>query len=143
MTRQNTQAEVASLKTEHASLEREIADWRQWWAELKEIGQPHFGEMGNRIAQFREHLAAHFAHEESQKGLSLVKDLPPETVQRLAELRDEHAGLLEELDSLIERLQSCEPQFHCWSDARKEFDSFLTRLDSHENAEEAAYGRLK
>lgn len=143
MSRQRTQAEVASLKAEHSSLEREIADWRTWWAELKELGQPHFGEMGNRLAQFREHLAAHFAHEESQKDLGLVEDLPPEAVQRLAELRDEHEGLLEELDQLVQRLRSCEPQFTCWSEARKEFDAFLTRLDDHENAEEAAYGRLK
>jgi hypothetical protein len=143
MNRQDTRTEVASLKSEHTSLEREIAEWRHWWAELKEMGQPHFGEMGARLARFRGHLAAHFAHEESQKALSLVDDLPPETVRRLAELRDEHSGLLEELDGLVERLQSCQPQFDCWSDAREQFDAFLTRLDAHENAEEAAYGRLK
>jgi chromosome segregation ATPase len=143
MNRQDTRAEVASLKTEHSSLEREIADWRQWWAELKELGRPQFGEMGDRLAQFREHLASHFAHEESQKALNLVENLPPETVRQLAKLRDEHGGLLEELDRLIERLQACKPQFDCWSDARKQFDAFLTRLDTHESAEEAAYGRLK
>lgn len=143
MSRQRTQAEVASLKAEHSALEREIADWRTWWSELKEIGQPHFGEMGNRLAQFREHLAAHFTHEESQTVLGLVDDLPPETVERLAELRDEHSGLLEEIDGLVERLKACEPQFDCWSDAGKEFDAFLTRLNAHESAEEAAYSCLK
>ena len=143
MSRQKTTAEVANLKAEHSSLEREIADWRQWWAELKELGQPHFGEMGARLAQFREHLAAHFAHEESQKALSLVENLPPIMVQQLAELREQHEGLLEELEGLIERLQACEPQFDCWSDARNQFDAFLTRLDAHESAEEAAYSRLK
>lgn len=143
MSRQGTQPEVARLKAEHSSLEREIADWRKWWAELREMGQPHFGEMGARLAQFRTHLAAHFAHEESQKALALVEELPPETVARLAELRDEHSGLLEEIDGLVERLQACQPQFDCWGDARREFDAFLTRLGAHETAEEAAYGRAK
>ena len=41
------------------------------------------------------------------------------------------------------RLQACDPQFEGWSDARSEFDAFLTRLKAHENAEEAAYRRLK
>jgi uncharacterized coiled-coil DUF342 family protein len=143
MSRQQTRSKIDSLKSEHSSLEREIRDWRKWWAELKEIGKPNFGEMGLRLAQFREHLAAHFAHEESQKGLSLVENLRDETVEQLAGLRDEHASLLEELDRLIEQLQAREPKFSCWGDARKEFDAFLTRLDAHENAEEAVYGRLK
>jgi hypothetical protein len=141
--KRQSKVKTSSLKREHSSLEREIREWREWWSQLKELGQPHFGEMGARLAQFREHLAAHFAHEESQKGLSLLASLPDETVLRLASLRDEHGGLLSEIDGLIERLQAGEPQFSCWSDARNEFDAFLDRLDTHERAEEAAYGRLK
>jgi len=142
MSQQNTQADAARLKSEHASLDREIADWRTWWRELNEMGQPHFGEMGDRLAHFRAHLAAHFAHEESQRGLSLVAELPPESVKRLAQLRDEHGSLMEELDRLIMRLQGCEPEVECWGGAHQEFEAFLGRLDAHENAEEAVLSRL-
>lgn len=143
MTGHRAQADAGSLTTEHSSLNREIADWREWWAELKEMGLPNFGEMGARLARFREHLAAHFEHEENEKSLALVEQLPHETLDRLAQLRDEHAGLLADLDHIVERLQACDPQFEGWSDARSEFDAFLTRLKAHENAEEAAYRRLK
>lgn len=128
--------EAATIKSEHASLNREIADWRQWWEELKEMGQPHFGEMGGRLAQFRAHLVTHIAHEEK-----LLSESTAEVAKQLPRLRDGHAGLLSELDRLIERLRACEPDFECWSAARLDFDRFLDHLQAHEADEERLFAR--
>ena len=123
--------EAATIKSEHASLNREIADWRGWWEELKELGQPHFGEMGGRLAQFRAHLITHINHEES-----LLGEAPAEVAKALPRLQEAHAGLLSELDRLIERLRACEPDFNCWGAARSEFEQFLDHLQAHEADEE-------
>ncbi|MCA9073387.1 MAG: hemerythrin domain-containing protein [Planctomycetaceae bacterium] len=137
-----TESDVAALKREHSSLDDEIAEWREWWGQLRDLGDPHFGEMGDRLAQFREHLAAHFAHEESQGCLSLVMELPDNLVKRIAELRDEHPKLLGELDQLISQLQQCDPQLDCWGKAREEFEGFLDQLNTHEEAEDAFLDQL-
>lgn len=137
MSQQTLQTEAASLKREHASLIHEIDEWRDWWRELAEMGQPHFGEMGDRLAQFRDHLAAHFAHEKKQDYRAMDAELPVEKAGELARLRVEHAALLDDLDQLVDELQKCEPEIGCWSDARYEFEEFLNRLYAHEDAEDA------
>lgn len=142
MNRQLTATEVAALKREHASLDDEIFEWRQWWGQLSELGEPHFGEMGDRLAQFREHLAAHFEHEERHGCLSLVLELPDDLVQQTADLRDEHPRLLSELDELITRLRKCDPELDCWGKARDEFEAFLDQLNTHEDSEDAMLDQL-
>lgn len=137
MSQPTLQTEAASLRREHTSLIQEIDDWREWWRELNELGQPHFGEMGDRLARFREHLAAHFAHEERQDYRTMDAELSAEKAEQLARLRAEHAALLDDLDQLVNELRQCEPNIACWSDARYEFEEFLNRLNDHEDAEGA------
>lgn len=131
----STKTSFDELKAEHESLSHEIDDWRKWWGELSQMGWPRFGEMGDRLARFREHLAAHFAHEERLGALPIVSEQSPENVAALAELQDEHRPLLEELQGLIDRLKQCEPDVDCWGNARQEFEVFLGKLYHHEEAE--------
>lgn len=138
----STQRESAALRNEHASLEREVAEWREWWTQLKEIGDPHFGEMGDRLARFRDHLSAHFQHEETQECLPLVLAVSPLTAQQIARLRDEHQQLLDDLDRLIERLHACDLERDCWGQARQDFETFLDRLNTHEAAEDRLLDRV-
>lgn len=135
-------AAVAALQKEHTLLDREIADWRAWWRELSEMGIPHFGEMGDRLTRFRDHLAAHFAHEEQQGCLPVVIGLPAGSVKQMAELRDDHSPMLAELDRLIARLQACEPDFGSWRNARQDFEAVLDRLNQHEQAEDHLLDQL-
>ena len=135
-------SESAVFRKEHASLDHEIADWRTWWRELSELGKPQFGEMGDRLTHLREHLAAHFAHEESQPGLDLSLSLPPRDVQKMAALRDEHKKLLGELDRIVDRLSGCSAEYDCWGKAREDFETFLNRLNAHEEAEETLLDSL-
>jgi len=138
MTETNLQRSASS----HGSLDAEIAEWRQWWGELAEMGDPHFGEMGSRLAQFREHLASHFADEENGIFLTLVNAADSQTVKEVARLQDEHATFLQDLNLLVERLQACHTDLVCWGDARAEFEDFLDRLKSHEEAEEELNARV-
>ncbi len=108
-----SQIEADILKDQHAALDREISDWRTWWKELSELGQPNFGEMGDRLAQLRENLVAHFAIEESHGSPS-----------RATRLREEHPELIAELEGLIARLHSCEGGFECWGGAVRRLRNF-------------------
>lgn len=127
---QNTAAPpVDTLQQEHDDLEAEVQEWRKWWGELSQLGQPHFGEMANRLSKFRDHLSAHFQHEEFQGPLA------QEPGADVASLWREHAHLLAELDRHIERLRTCGPNAGCWGGARDEFEAFLNHLSRHEEHE--------
>ncbi|QDV20556.1 hypothetical protein Pan153_52320 [Gimesia panareensis] len=133
---------VLSLKDEHTRLDREIAGWREWWAQLCEIGSPHFGEMGDRITQLRDHLSSHFHHEENEADLPLVRQLSKDKVYHVAELKDEHNQLMAELQNIIDRLQGQGPEYKYWGEAKQDLDTFLERLDHHEMAEEEILDEL-
>lgn len=127
-----TLSESAALKDEHAAIDKQIRDWREWWHELDQMGVPHFGEMGNQLRTFRDGLAAHFRHEERLESLDLVASSPR---LPMTSLHEEHEQLLFELDQLISRLCAPVPEFDSWSKARAEFEKFLDRLAEHEQTE--------
>jgi hypothetical protein len=120
---------AATLEQEHQAIEQEVAAWRRWWDELSQMGQPHFGEMGDRLARFRERLSAHFQSEEFRGPLAGRPG--PE----VAALWREHAQMLAELDLLVARLHRCGPDVGCWGSARHDFESLLDRLHAHEQRE--------
>ncbi|MCA9091537.1 MAG: hemerythrin domain-containing protein [Planctomycetaceae bacterium] len=120
---------LQSLFEEHRALQAECQQWRDWWTELSEMGAPHFGEMGDRLATFREHLASHFRHEETDGPLA-DRETP-----EVRALWQDHVELLSNLDLLIDRLHACGPEVGCWGDARRDFESFLDRLCQHDEAE--------
>jgi len=125
--------ELLSLQQEHDQLEQEVQEWRQWWKELGELGQPRLEEMGARVARFRQHLAAHFQHEEFRGPLA--GPAPSAFAPQIAAVWKEHADLLSELDRLASRLQDSDCQAACWGAARAEFETFLDRLHRHEQFE--------
>lgn len=124
------------LEQEHCELEREVADWREWWRELSELGQPCFGEMSDRLQHFRSRLSAHFQHEKLRGPLAGQPGEPVAAIWR------DHAQLLRDLDQLIARLQDCGPDACCWGGARREFEEFLDRLHAHELHEARLIGEL-
>ncbi|MFV0446322.1 MAG: hypothetical protein ACK5Q5_22340 [Planctomycetaceae bacterium] len=115
-----------SESQELRELEEEIASWRNWWSELSQIGQPHFGEMGDRLALFRRHLSAHFQHQEFHGPLAGHSD------DDVAALWRDHALLLAELDVLVDRLHRCGPDVGCWGTAGKDVERLLEWLHQHE-----------
>lgn len=139
-TRRGLPEAVPDLPKEHLELEQEIADWRRWWSELCEMGEPHFGEMGDRLEQFRTHLLTHFQHEELHSPLA--GPVPPHSMDAVAGLWQDHADLLAELDLLIRRLHACGPDVGCWGDARRDFEAFLEHLFDHEAREQKVLGEM-
>lgn len=136
MTTTDTAKTEVAPRLDHATLDHEIVEWREWWGQLAEIGKPKMDEMANRLAQFREHLTEHFTVEENVGCLSPAEGVSSETASRIAMLRNEHQELLVHLDQLIAKLQGCHPKIDCWGQAREEFEELLDRLNSHEEAEE-------
>ncbi|SFH56969.1 hemerythrin domain-containing protein [Planctomicrobium piriforme] len=123
------------LHLEQQRIDAAIADWRQWWTELKELGKPHFGEMGMRLSKVLDRLTAHFEHEERTGFLVQITNdagADPDTPLKLIQ---EHDELLNELKDLIHRLQTCCESGFSWGEARRAVDAFLERLRQHEHEE--------
>lgn len=123
------------LLEDHLVLRRRIAEMRQWWAELDELGLPKFGEMGTRLEELRDLLAEHFADEERDGYLAAALAAAPRFSRKAEELREQHGQFLEDLNNFINRLKASECGFTCWHEARDEFEAFIQRLGEHDRAE--------
>jgi hypothetical protein len=116
----------------HDVLRKQIADLRQFWSEVSQLGQgPKYEEMGGRVRRLREILADHFASEERDGYLAVAVSTAPLSESAKA-LESQHAEFLKTLDRFIERLAKCESAYHCWEEVRTEFEEFMKRLDQHE-----------
>lgn len=136
----NTTHEIAvELEQEHQALQQEAEEWRQWWRELQDYGQPRFGEMGERIAHFQAHLQSHFQHEETSGPLAEGARVPPALRLHIRKLRIEHGQLLSELAAVIAGLNECGTAFANWGDARQKFEAFLDHLQRHDQEEHALF----
>lgn len=124
-----------ALLDEHARVEHQLDEFGRWRADLCQLGQPRFGEMGVRLQQIRQLLADHFATEEEGGYLASALSVAPQFARRAEELQLQHREFLQQLDELIVRLTSSPAQFPTWSDACREFEAFLVSLREHEHAE--------
>ena len=125
------------FQREQHAMHRKIDEWRQWSQELSEIGQPRFGEMHDRLRSIREHLAAHFQHEENSGFFQQTIELKPECANQAESLLGEHQTFLNDLEGLCNRLGPADPEFESWGEANKAFEEFLQRLQTHEKQEHA------
>lgn len=123
------------FQNEQHTMHRKIDDWRQWWKELSDFGQPRFGEMRDRLQTFRDSLAAHFQHEEESGFFQRLVDLEPECESQVTQLLTEHQQFLNDLNRLCSRLGSAEPDFESWGEANQAFEEFLSKLERHEKQE--------
>lgn len=129
---------------EHAELNQQIADWRSWWEELQQLGLPHFGEMGDRVARFRETLAAHFHHEEfSGPFADLTETAEPANQLQIKEFWQEHHRILEALDGLVQKLKKCQPEESCWTAARSEFETVIQQFEAQEQREDELLKKIR
>ncbi len=131
------------LEQEHQALRQEVEEWREWWRELRDLGQPRFGEMGERLAQFQAHLQSHFRHEEQCVPLPESANMPSGAGERIHRWRNDHEQLLSKLDAIITQLTECGTNFACWGDARTEFEAFLDHLQRHDAEELELFEELE
>lgn len=134
----NPDRPVASLPMleEHRLLMKQLTEFREWVGEVAELGEPHFREMGNRMQTLRDLLSSHFADEEAGGYLTPAGNAGGNS-EREAELRTQHAELLQSLDAMIVRLMESPPGYSSWQEAVREFDEILKRLRLHESEEVA------
>jgi iron-sulfur cluster repair protein YtfE (RIC family) len=128
---------LEAFAREQGAVHEKIAQWREWCRELCEMGDPRFGEMGTRLEQIRNDLSAHFNHEEQCGCMGEVVAAHPELAGRVTQIETQHEQLLNDLNEMIARLESEEPAYASWGEARTAFESFLNRLEEHECAESA------
>lgn len=127
--------ELQSLLGDHDELAQRIDAIRQWWEELDEFGRPKFGEMADRVAEFRAALATHFDDEECGGYLRPVLDAAPGFADAAEALRKQHPALLSDAAELVDHLHKCDRPGECWKDARKRFESLVDAVRRHETAE--------
>ena len=123
---------VEQLLSDHRALLECICGVRDWTRAVSEWGMPRFGELGSRLAPFREALVLHFAEEESGKYSEIA--LRP-TAHTMLRLNDQHQQILERLDKLIGSLRAPEPEFHSWQAAVEQVESVITEICDHEQHE--------
>lgn len=122
------------LLSEHHNLILHIRSVRDWTRGVTELGMPRFGELGSRLAPFREELASHFKEEESGR---YSREAPFDTAEKMAELKAQHRTILQQLDSLIGKLRATEPEFRSWQAAVEQVESLISTICEHERHETA------
>lgn len=85
----------------------------------------------------RAHLADHFAREEAGGYLEESITRMPRLSAAMRAVLGEHAGLLAEIDRLIEGLGRPDSDGRSWAQVSRDFETFATRLLAHERNENA------
>jgi len=126
-------AYVIQLESEHDRLhktaDRIEGDWRTY---LHRKTAANSEQLLSDLRSLRAELGMHFAAEEAGGCLDEAISHQPCAGRKADLLEHEHPVLLAELDSVIERLQLAPEQS---ARLHKEFQSFVQRLKSHEQAE--------
>lgn len=120
------------LLSDHQALLQSICDMRDWTCAVSEWGMPRFGELGFRLAVFRDALSQHFSEEESGKYFRVT---PGPEAQMMMVFCDQHQQLLERLDRLIGFLRAPEPKFRSWQAAVEQVESLINDICDHEQQE--------
>ncbi len=131
----SAETHVSQLDLENQKLRQEVDEWRQWWRELGEIGQPRFEEMAVRVARYRDLLGQHFVHEEQSVPFIEFVHSNTSTMDDLHAIWEEHTELLTDLDRIVQKLNDCESGSMHWGDAHCVFETFLDQLQAHDEAE--------
>ena len=128
-----TETHLGAL-AEHRELLSQIADLRQFWREVCQLGDgPKFGEMASRVTNIRSLLQHHFEREECGGYLSSALKTAPQFADEAAQLQMQHAGFLASLDQLIDCLKRS--QCGSWQGAFAGFEQFVEDLQKHEQRE--------
>lgn len=137
-----TSDDAQRLSDQHQAMKREIDDWRQWWHELDELGDPRFEEMGVRLARFHKDLADHLRLEEESGFFDRMGERHPDRLSDITRIRDQHAQLLAALQKLVDALTPSDVTYETWGAAREDFEAFLNDLHAHEAAEHDLGGEI-
>ena len=125
---------AGNLLAEHQELMQKIADVRQFWHEVDELGQgPKCEELAERIAGIHEHLRLHFAAEERDGYLGPAVTKAPRYADEATALKAEHGALLQSLESLSDELKAGDTEH--WDSACQHLEEFVKALEHHEHRE--------
>jgi|GEM_PF-601238 len=123
------------LLDEHEQILSHLKDLNCWWSELDEHGIPKYGEMGTRVAGFRDLLARHFDDEEQEGYFKPLLDEEPGFCIMVPDFKEKHTATLSRFDDFIARLKQPEPPFQNWGAALAEFENLMEDIRAHEKQE--------
>ena len=124
-------------KDEDRDLDSYVDSVRDWMNDVSKLGIPRFGETANRLQRLRERLNAHFEREDKIGGQlqDLYEGDSAELTAACRQAQRDHSSLLDQLDSLIARLDEVDPPFPSWEAAMGQFELFIVALEQHEDHE--------
>lgn len=126
-----------TMLEEHRELMQQIHELRQHWAEVDEKGGPQEDVLGQRLREFRNHLAEHFEDEERDGYLAAALAVAPRFSREADELCAQHRYFLDQLDRVLAQIMSAASGGESWQACRRLFDEVVTELRRHEGAENA------
>lgn len=125
---------IEKLLADHAVLMEYLCGVREWISDVGEWGMPQFGELGTRLALFRETLAGHFAAEEDQE-CAILESQHSQPAGDKKEWPSLHHNFLKRLDDLVARLKTMQPEFTTWQDAARQMEALVSEICEHEQEE--------
>jgi len=128
-------AVLGHLLAEHRDLHARLLELRADFSQPRSPGAAGIESLRGRLQGLREHLARHFAQEESgghlEESISRIPRLSPAARAVVAE----HPRLLAEVDALLERLAVRDIPVASWTAAAAGFATFTAHLLDHERKE--------
>ncbi|MEX0819828.1 MAG: hemerythrin domain-containing protein [Pirellulaceae bacterium] len=116
---------------EHECLHQSLDELRRLFEERQSPGK-----VAPALAQFAEHVQAHFIHEEEEEGFfDTVTDQAPRLKMRSDVLIEEHVAMARELAKLQRHTTDGVVAADWWSRLSDEFESFWQSFCRHERAE--------
>ncbi|MCH8923438.1 MAG: hemerythrin domain-containing protein [Planctomycetes bacterium] len=87
------------------------------------------------LAELKDHLDVHFAHEEFGGYFSEVREVAPRFAQQIEVLKLQHVEFLETIDAIGRRLDRPAASTTWWTAIAADFDLFFDEFQRHEAEE--------
>ena len=130
-TKVDSSKRLAPFAHEHECLHRSLGELQQLFNERRSAEK-----VAPALAEFAEHVQAHFVHEEEEEGFfDALVEQAPRLKLRADALIEEHAEMSRELARLQRHAKPGVASAEWWSTLSEEFDSFWQLFRRHERTE--------
>jgi hypothetical protein len=126
---------LGHMLAEHRDLHARLLELRAEFGQPRRPGAAGLESLRGRLRSLREHLAGHFAQEESGGHLEESIARIPRLSHAARAVVAEHPRLLAELDALLERLAVRDIPDASWTASAGAFATFTEHLLDHERNE--------
>ena len=130
-TKKSSSTDFDQIKEEHRSLIQAVERLRG----LLQQPTPRPAAATAMLADLKDHLDVHFAHEEFGGYFSEVREVAPRFAQQIEVLKLQHVEFLETIDAIGQRLDRPPASATWWTAIAADFDLFFDKFQRHESEE--------